>query len=70
MVLRKNSGVTRGNNSPPLNTDPNLRDLIPLTTVTGLHRVIDFWKPFDPGDLWHTWKNTHEHLNIPPTVDL
>jgi hypothetical protein len=27
---------------PTFNTDPNLRDLIPLTTVVGLHRVIDF----------------------------
>ena len=55
---------------PALNTDSNLRDLIPLTTVAGLHRVIDFWKPFDLGELWHTWKNTHELLNIPPIVDL
>jgi hypothetical protein len=55
---------------PALNTDPNLRDLIPLTTFTGLHRVIDFWKPFDPGELWCTWKNTHKHLNIPLHVNL
>jgi hypothetical protein len=55
---------------PTLNTDPNLIDLIPLTTTAGLHKVIYFWKHFDPGELWRTWKNTHEHLNITLHVNL
>jgi hypothetical protein len=55
---------------PPLNTDPTLSNLIPLTTAVGLHKVIDYWKPFDPGEIWRTWKTSHENLHIPPQLNL
>jgi hypothetical protein len=55
---------------PPLNTDLTLSNLIPLTTDVGLHKVIDFWKPFDPGEIWRTWKTSHENLHIPPQLNL
>jgi hypothetical protein len=50
---------------PPLNKDLTLSHLIPHTTVVGLHKVKDYWKPFDPGEIWCTWKTSHENLHIP-----
>jgi hypothetical protein len=56
--------------TPTPNTDLTLSNLIPLTTVVGLHKVIDYWKPFDPGEIWRTWKTSHENLHIPPQLNL
>jgi hypothetical protein len=55
---------------PALNTDPNLSAFIPFTTEAGLLKVLDFWNPNVPREIWRTWKNSHEALNIPMDLNL
>jgi hypothetical protein len=55
---------------PALDKVPTLSTFIPLTTGTGLQKVVDFWIPEENRDTWRKWKNTHEELNIPPEVNL
>jgi hypothetical protein len=32
--------------------------------------VSDFWNPEVKREIWRTWKNTHEDLNIPTEINL
>jgi hypothetical protein len=32
--------------------------------------VLDFWNPNVPREIWRTWKNSHEDLNIPTDLNL
>jgi hypothetical protein len=53
-----------------LQTDPTMSTLITHMKEVGLIKVADYWNVAQNGDIWRTWKNTHEALNIPNEINI
>jgi len=39
-------------------------------TEVGLIKVLDYWNPAVNREIWCTWKNSHDDMNIPTKLNL